>query len=146
MGDGRGGYEFGGTIEMKNISTTSMLRGLLAVSILLGGAAHASGRHAKKDAEIKAEQTDLTRPGRKSVTTVPGLGARAFLVANGDAVQAMSDAQVALLEKLEAMTGESDPEKPDLLFRLAQAYEERARFFRFRARELDADIFAAQQR
>ena len=48
-----------------------------------------------------------------------------------------------MLQRLIDATNDSDPEKPDLLFRMAELYNEQQHYYNFRARELDEKIFDA---
>jgi len=134
---------------MHKTSSSMFMGGFIAVSLIVGGAsdAHAAGKYTKKEEPVVANQTELTRPTRPAPGTEsqqPGLSARGFILGPRDQVQAVNEKQIKVMQKLEAMTPEGDPEKPELLFRLGQLYEEGARYWNFRARELDEKIFEAR--
>ena len=122
-----------------------IIKGLLVAATLAYGAAdaNAAGRYAKKEAEVTAAQTELTKPMAKAATDEPNLRQKAFLPGSMDPIKVVTDGQIRLMEKLNAMTRDNDPEKPDLMFRLGQLYEEQARYYNFRAREMDEEIFQA---
>lgn len=123
-----------------------MMAGGLALSIFFYGAGNvqAAGRYSKKEAEVTAKQTELTQPSKRAAETTPALNAKPFLLGVREPINAATDGQIKLLEKLNGMTKETDPEKPDLLFRLGQLFEEKARSYNIRARELDEEIFQIQ--
>src|SRR5262249_20613614 len=58
----------------------------------------------------------------------------------------ITDAQIKTLQKLINVTADSDPEKPDLMFRMAELYAEQEHYYNFRAREMDQKVFEAQQK
>ena len=61
----------------------------------------------------------------------------------GEKVKSITDVQITKYKRLIDVTNDTDPEKPDLLFRLAELYNEQYRYYDFRSRELDEKIFDA---
>ena len=59
-------------------------------------------------------------------------------------VEDLTDAALRTLERLIALTTDSDPEKPDLLFRRAEHLRERKTQLMFKARALDEPIHRAR--
>src|SRR5262249_5599688 len=55
----------------------------------------------------------------------------------------VTDSQIKIMQKLIDNTNDSDPEKPDLLYRQAEVFNEQQHYYNFRARELDQKIFDA---
>lgn len=131
---------------MKKISSAALFGGFIAFSLLCGhaGSAHAAGKYTKKEEAVVATQTELTKPGARVDSKQPGISARGFLFQQREQVREVNNAQLKLLDQLNAITKESDPEKPDVLFRMGQLFEEGARYWNFRARELDQKIFEAR--
>jgi tetratricopeptide (TPR) repeat protein len=117
-----------------------------SVAVAFSGAARGAGKYTKKEAEIAATQTALTKPSQKKVEdkTRPEISADDVFQGVGEKVKSITDAQIKTMQRLIKNTSDSDPEKPDLLFRLAELYAEQQRYFNFRARELDEKIFTAQ--
>ena len=64
----------------------------------------------------------------------------------GNQVKSITDAQIKTLQRLVDVTNDQDPEKPDLLFRMAELYGEQEHYYNFRAREIDQKVFDAQQK
>jgi TolA-binding protein len=64
----------------------------------------------------------------------------------GDAAKAVTETQVQALRRLIDATRDADPEKPDMLFRLATLYGTQEQYYSCRARELDAKILDAQSK
>jgi len=133
---------------MSRTPQTGFLGGVLAVSLVLGGAANvqAAGKFTKKEDAVVATQTALTKPVQKTEKKKPDLTASDVFSGQGDQLKAVTDSQIKVLQRLIDITNESDPEKPDLLFRMAELYAEQTRFYNFRARDLDEKIFAARDK
>jgi hypothetical protein len=130
----------------RNIQDISRLfQGALVAAIFLCGTtqAGATGKYTKKEAEVVAMQTELTKPAARASGSGTVAPAKPWSPKPAVPVKDMTDGQIKLLEKLNAMTREDDPEKPDLLFRLGQLYEEQSRYYNFLARALDEEIFQA---
>src|SRR3954471_11670496 len=128
----------------KQIITGSVLASF-SLSATLAGAA---GKYTKKESEITAQQTTLTKPTqqKKDEKKRPELSADDVFGGVGEKVKSITDQQTKVMQKLIANTSDSDPEKPDLIFRMAELYNEQQRYYNFRARELDQKIFDAQNR
>lgn len=135
---------------MSKASAYRYIGGSLAASLLLGGAStvFGAGKIAKKEESVVATQTALTKPVAKADKNKnrPDLTASDVFSGQGDKLKAVTDAQIKVLQRLIDATSESDPEKPDLLFRMAELYAEQERYYSFKARELDEKVFDAQQK
>ncbi len=59
---------------------------------------------------------------------------------------AVNDGQIALMKKLLDNTAYGDPDRADLLFRMADLLAEKRRYLEFRARSLDQPIYEAKQK
>src|SRR5690242_11280954 len=70
-----------------------IIKGLLVVATLAYGAAdaNAAGRYAKKEAEVTATQTELTKPTAKAATSEPILRQKAFLPGSMDPIKVVTD-------------------------------------------------------
>jgi tetratricopeptide (TPR) repeat protein len=114
-----------------------------SLSATLAGAA---AKYTKKESEIQATQTALTKPVqvKKDEKSRPNINADDVFGGVGEKVKSITDQQTKILQRLIENTSDTDPEKPDLLFRMAELYNEQQRYYNFRARELDAKIYDAQ--
>ncbi len=74
----------------------------------------------------------------------PGLTAGDAFWGATRTLSTVTDAQIKVLQRLIEVTIESDPEKPDLLFRMAEIYAQQQYEFDFKTRELDDKITKAQ--
>ncbi len=121
-----------------------------AAAVLLAGLpnALAIGKFTKKEDTVVASQTALTKPVQKAEREKkkPDLTASDVFAGQGEALKSVTDSQIKLLQKLVEATDDNDPEKPDILFRMAELYAEQERYYSFRARELDEKVFEAQQK
>lgn len=118
----------------------------IAILLLCASPALAATKYTKKESEITASQTALTKPtqSKKDVKSRPEISADDVFGGVGEKVKTVTDAQIKVMLRLINNTQDSDPEKPDLLFRLAELYAEQQRYYNFRGRELDQKIFDAQ--
>lgn len=117
---------------------------IVLVSFGLAPLVHAAGKYTKKEAQISVVQTELTKPKQAKKEDVrPTINASDVFGGLGDQVKQITDEQVKVLRRLIENTDDSDPEKPDLLFRMAELYAEQERYYNFRARDLDQKIFEA---
>ncbi len=107
--------------------------------------AFAAGKYTKKESEIAASQTTLTKPvqAKKDTKDRPTVTADDVFGGVGDKVKSVTDSQIKVLQRLIDITADNDPEKPELLFRMAELYAEQQRYYNFRAREIDQKIFDA---
>ena len=125
--------------------------GVFSVAALLVGASSASagGKSTKQEEAVIVSQTALTKKGAGTPKTEggkqPGLRANDVFSGQGDKLQAVNESSIAVLQKLINNTSEKDPELPDLLFRMAEKHADQARFYGFKARQLDEEIFVAEQ-
>lgn len=125
----------------------------VALGILLGGVrpgpARAEGRLHKREVEMPggewAELLKRTRPSRPATPGGPVLTVEDFVDRQQARMQEINDRQRKQLERLIHLAGADDPQTPDYLFRLAELYAERHRFFNARARSKDEPIFRADQ-
>lgn len=106
------------------------------------------------DVNIKVEQTEATAPlvekdeatkKAKDEPPQPTITADKFIAIQGK-VQFIRDAQIEAFKLLVADTDDDNPEKPDLLFRLAELYAQKQRYWRFRGMEQYQKINAAKSR
>jgi tetratricopeptide (TPR) repeat protein len=111
------------------------------------GSAHAVGKYQKKESDVAATQTALTKPQQraKDDKRKPTISADDVFGGVGEKVKSVTDSQIRVLQRLIDNTNDTDPEKPDLLYRMAELYAEQQRYYNFRARELDQKVFDAQQ-
>src|SRR5262245_62380257 len=132
---------------MPRIPQTGFLSGILTASLVLGGTCmvQAAGKFSKKEDAVIATQTALTKPVQKSEKKKPELTASDVFAGQGDQLKAVTDSQIKVLQRLIDITNESDPEKPDLLYRMAELYAEQTRYYNFKARELDEKVFQAKK-
>jgi tetratricopeptide (TPR) repeat protein len=121
---------------------TAILISSLLVSPYVFGAA----KYTKKESEINATQTALTKPAqaKKDAKARPEINADDVFGGVGEKVKSVTDAQIKVLKRLIDNTNDSDPDKPDLMFRMAELYNEQQRYYNFRAREIDQKLFDAQ--
>lgn len=118
---------------------------LIASFTLASSYAGAAGKFTKPESQIVATQTAATKPTQHKVEakTRPTITADDVFGGVGEKVKSITDVQISKYKRLIDVTNDTDPEKPDLLFRLAELYNEQYRYYDFRARELDEKIFDA---
>lgn len=128
-------------MNMKRIVSSALLASFTLASSYAG----AAGKYTKKESEITATQTALTKPTQhaKDEKKKPTITADDVFGGVGEKVKSITDVQIQKYKRLIDVTNDNDPEKPDLLFRLAELYNEQYRYYDFRARELDEKIFNA---
>src|SRR5262249_36600058 len=105
------------------------------------------GRFTKQETEVKAQQTNLTRPDAPpppKKETGPTITVDAFVTQKQGQIQTLVDKQITQMRRLIQVTQDDDPQKPDFWFRLAELYAEKQRFFFGKAHALDQKIFDAQ--
>jgi tetratricopeptide (TPR) repeat protein len=126
---------------MKRIVSSALIASFTLASSYAG----AAGKYTKKESEIVATQTALTKPAQhvKDEKKKPSITADDVFGGVGEKVKSITDVQINKYKRLIDVTNDNDPEKPDLLFRLAELYNEQYRYYDFRARELDEKIFNA---
>lgn len=126
---------------MRNVQSV-----LVAALVIAPTVGNAAGKYTKKESEITATQTALTKPvqHKKDEKARPTITADDVFGGVGEKVKSITDVQIQKYKRLIDVTNDTDPEKPDLLFRLAELYNEQYRYYDFRARELDEKIFRAQ--
>src|ERR1041385_867702 len=125
------------------------MRILWAASLLLtayASAALAGPVYKKKETEIKVQQTERTAPPKAKATEKigPTLTADQFIASIATKIANINQAMIDKMGKLISITPDTDPEKPDFIFRLAELYNEKRSYYNFRARELDEKIFVAK--
>ena len=111
--------------------------------------AGAAGKYTKKESEITATQTALTKPRSRRPRTRRSGRRSPPTTSSAASVRRSSRSPTRrsrCCKRLIDNTNDNDPEKPDLLFRMAELYAEQYRYYDFRARELDEKIFDARQR
>src|SRR3954469_21665871 len=105
------------------------------------------GRYKKKELEVQAKQTNLTKPDAPpppKKETRPTLTVDAFRDTKTQEIQKIVDAQISKMRRLITVTGDDDPQKPDFMFRLGELYAEKQRYNFNQARALDQKIFELQ--
>jgi tetratricopeptide (TPR) repeat protein len=125
--------------------------GVLLATVWLGtpgSAAAAEARYKKQEREIVgAQQTNLTKPQAPPADakkqTGPVLTIDEFVDRKRGQIMQIVDKQVDQIQRLLRVTEETDPQKPDFHFRLAELYAEKHRYYTFGARDLDQKIFEA---
>ena len=128
-----------------------ILFGPLVAALVLGGLSSAVAvpqKIQKAEAAVDAKQTALTKPLSKADRDKkkPDLAISDVFSGKGADLKAVTDAQIKVLQRLIDATSESDPEKPDLLFRMAELYAEQQSYYNFKARDLDEKIFTAREK
>ncbi|MCG5051688.1 MAG: tetratricopeptide repeat protein [Myxococcales bacterium] len=119
----------------------------LAFCVLFANAAEAAN-YKKSEREVKGiQQTDLTKPkapeGNKK-DTGPVLTIDEFVEQKRSEIMKIVDKQIEQMQRLINVTDDSDPQKADFYFRLAELYAEKHRYYTFYARGLDQKIFDAK--
>jgi TolA-binding protein len=110
-------------------------------------------KYSKKEASIQATQTALTKPTQKPKEDKkrPDVKAQDVFSGVGEQLKQVTQQQIDVLQRLidntpdDALDDKGEPEKPDLLFRLAELYNEQQHYYNFSARDLDQKVFDAQQ-
>ena len=105
------------------------------------------GRYSKQETEVKATQTNLTKPHAppaKKKETRPTLTVDQFRETKTQEIQKIVDAQISKMRRLITVTADDDPQKPDFMFRLGELYAEKQRYNFNAARALDQKIFELQ--
>src|SRR6201986_4515532 len=126
---------------MKRIVSSALIASFTLASSFAG----AAGKYTKKESEIVANQTEATKPVQHKADEKkrPTITTEDIFFGVGEQVKSITDQVIQKYKRLIDVTHASDPEKPDLLFRLAESYNEQYRYYDFRARELDEKIFNA---
>ena len=129
-------------------ATLSMTVSLTAVS---GGIGEAAPKYTRENPKLKIDvkKTDRTRglerkKGDAPKETKPELSADDFIQIQGD-VKNIRNAQIDLLKQLIEDTDPKSNEMPDFLFRLAEAYAQKQRYWRFRAMEMYTKLDKAKK-
>src|SRR6188768_396305 len=91
--------------------------------------------------EIERKLTKPEAPTPAARERQPGVGLDMFLQTRNKVIGQITKHQIAKLRALIAVTQESDPQKPDFLFRAGELYVEMKRAASNRARALDQKIF-----
>src|SRR3954467_12421474 len=105
------------------------------------------GRYKKKEAEVQAKQTNLTKPEAPpppKKETRPTLTVDAFRDTKTQEIQKIVDAQISKMRRLITVTADDDPQKPDFMFHIGELYAEKQRYNFNQARALDQKIFELQ--
>src|SRR6185436_8752251 len=105
------------------------------------------GRYTKKETEVKAQQTNLTKPEAPpppKKETRPTLTVDAFRDTKTQEIQKIVDAQISKMRRLITVTADDDPQKPDFMFRLGELYADKQKYNFNAARALDQKIFELQ--
>lgn len=133
---------------LSKLSLGASVVGLLALpSLALAQADKGSARYKKQEIEVEGvKQTELTKPTappKDKKSSGPVLTIDEFIGERQSKIQQITDRQVSQMQRLIRVTDDSDPQKPDFHFRLAELFAEKQRFHQFQARSLDQKIFDA---
>ncbi len=119
------------------------------VGTVLAWPQSADAQRYKRESSIKqvdVKQTERTKklePKAQDKTTQPTLSADDVIELQGQ-VRTIRREQIQQFELLIQDTDVDDPERPDLLFRLAELHAQRQRYWRFQAMEMHGKIDAAK--
>ncbi len=91
---------------------------------------------AKPEASVPATKQELPGPSLKASDVFWG---------TSESLKAVTDSQIKVLQRLIDITGDKDPEKPDLLFRMAELYAEQEHYYAYKAQEARAKRVEAQK-
>ena len=141
-----------------NIRVLAMrsLAGAIVLSLASANAWAERPQHSRdRELQIDVEETDATEGMRERAArrqrsepddaAQPEITADQFIQVEGD-VRHIRDEQIENFQMLIDDTRDADPQKPDLLFRLAELYAQKQRFFRFQAMDLHRQIDRAEGR
>lgn len=134
-----------------NARKALMMAGAITLGSAMAIAAEPAGkaRYKKQEVEVQGvSQTQLTKPApppKEKKESGPVISLEEFVGKRQDKIQKITDAQINQMQRLIRVTEDSDPQKPDFYFRLAELYAEKQRYFFFQARSLDQKIFEAQR-
>src|SRR5262245_5527318 len=109
-------------------------------------AALAGPVYKKKETEIKVQQTERTVPPKPKPAEKqgPSLTAEQFIASIATKIANINQAMIDKMRQLISITPDTDPDKPDFIFRLAELYNEKRQYNNFKARELDEKIFVVK--
>jgi tetratricopeptide (TPR) repeat protein len=119
----------------------------VAAALALGGSALAAPKYQKQTTvQVQAVQTSRTKVEAKPKEGPrrPTILAEQFRTETTAKVEKLTDQAISTLKRLISVTDDTDPEKPDFYFRLAEHFREKKTQFSFKARELDQQIYDAQ--
>ena len=117
-----------------------------ALGLCFSSGEASAARYSKREVEVQAQQSRATKPPTARATRSrrrPSLEAEQFRAVARARVARLNEAAIRKLLELIEVTEDGDPEKPDLLFRLAEHYRDKKVAFEFRARGLDEKIYLA---
>jgi TolA-binding protein len=124
---------------------------LIVGSVLVAaGPAWAGPKYTKKETEIKAVQTERTAPPRPKEQKKQGPNLKGDLFTpeqmqkRATQIRQINQAIIDKTKYLIDRTEDSNPDKPELMYRLAELYNENRQYFNFRARSLDEKVFQAR--
>ncbi len=117
---------------------------ILSLVLFSSTAVFADAKYTRKTSDIKVQQTQATKKLETKKSEEPKgpskeITADLFFQVQG-AQQNIREAQMVELKSLIQETEDNDPEKPDLLFRLAELYAQKQRYFHFKAMEIYAKV------
>jgi TolA-binding protein len=123
---------------MRHVKAFCVAPAALAFAVLWAAPVSAQPKYNRKTVDIKVQQTEATKKleARKTEKekAQPELTADQYFVIEG-VVQNIQDEVIDNLKVLIQETDDKDPEKADLLYRLAEAYANKVRFWHYRALE-----------
>ena len=106
------------------------MRIVLLVAIISAASVHAEPRY-KRSSAVPPAQTKPEQ--RKTQPAQPTVTAADAILASEDRAQPIRLEQEKTLQKLAFDTPDDDPDKPELLFRLAELFAQQSRFWRLKA-------------
>lgn len=110
------------------------------LGLVASAPAGAQPKYNRKTSEIKVKQTEATRKlepkekAKEEAAPPPEFTADQFFQIQGE-VQSIRDEQIDEYKQLIRETPDDDPEKADLLFRLAELFAQKQRYYHYRAME-----------
>lgn len=120
---------------------------VITLALVWPAAALAQKKSKHGEAEVQAVQTSRTKiekPTGSPIIKQPKIDTN-YIVRNVQTKMAkINDQLIGKLQRLIRITEDTDAEKPDLMFRLAELFAEKQRYYTFRAGEMDEKIGAAR--
>jgi tetratricopeptide (TPR) repeat protein len=135
-------------MSIKSGSPRRAVSGLVAALLAATASpALAQSRNKHGEAEVQAVQTKRTkveRPKPEQLVKRPTIDTDYFVRGVQAKMAKINDVLIGKLQRLIRITEDNDPEKPELMFRLAELYAEKQRYYMFRGGAMDERIAAAQ--
>ncbi|HEY1554173.1 MAG TPA: hypothetical protein VGF94_05030 [Kofleriaceae bacterium] len=107
------------------------MRAALVVILLVAGTSYADPPRYRRPARVPPAPVARPRPSKRALPDAPATAEQVMAVEL--TTEPIRDAQTKLLGKLVRDTPDSDPDKPEYLFRLAETFARQSRLFRLQA-------------